>query len=69
MPLLYPLSVQTADSSAKTRADSKTYLLCNRIRVYTFTPNINFTKGNVVLPIAEGKWAVVNLEFPREKCA
>mgnify|MGYP004715937355 CR=1 FL=1 len=60
----------TADSSSKkTTEDINTYLLCNRVRVYTCIPEMIFSKGNVALPIAEGKWAVVNLEFPNEKDA
>nr|XP_027124795.1 double-stranded RNA-binding protein 4-like [Coffea arabica] len=55
--------------SKKTTEDINTYLLCNRVRVYTCIPEMIFSKGNVALPIAEGKWAVVNLEFPNEKDA
>lgn len=68
--LLTLLLSLTADSSSeKTTKENKTYLLCNRVRVYTCIPDMIFSKGNVALPIAEGKWVVVNLEFPKEKDA
>lgn len=49
----------------KMAANTKSYLLNNRIRVYTYIPDVASTKGNVVLPIGEGKWVVGSLEFPK----
>lgn len=43
------------------------YLLCNRVRVYSSFPDIAFPKGITVLPISENKWVAVSLEFPNEE--
>ncbi|GJS29067.1 double-stranded RNA-binding protein 1-like protein [Tanacetum coccineum] len=40
----------------------ESYLLCNKVRVYTSIPDAVLPKGSVVLPIAEGKWTIVSLE-------
>lgn len=40
----------------------KSYLLCNKIRVYTEFPDYKFPAGVSVLPIAEDKWVAVSLE-------
>lgn len=44
----------------------KSYLLCNKVRVYTEFPDYAFPKGITILPIAEDKWVAVSLEFPNE---
>ncbi|XP_060201032.1 double-stranded RNA-binding protein 1-like [Lycium barbarum] len=61
-------SLSNANSSARTTAETKSYLLSNRVRVYKYIPDEVFPRGTIVLPIAEDKWAVVSLEFPNEKC-
>ncbi|GFZ13062.1 hypothetical protein Acr_23g0014470 [Actinidia rufa] len=47
--------------------EMKSYLVCNRVRVFTCIPDITFPKGTVLLPIDDCKWAAVSLEFPNEK--
>ncbi|XP_060200205.1 double-stranded RNA-binding protein 1-like [Lycium barbarum] len=61
-------TLSNANSSARTTAETKSYLLSNRVRVYKYIPDEVFPRGTIVLPIAEDKWAVVSLEFPNEKC-
>ncbi|KAJ4850263.1 hypothetical protein Tsubulata_044584 [Turnera subulata] len=46
---------------------TKTYLLCNRFRVYSCYPDISFPKGITLLPVSEERWMAVSLEFPAEK--
>jgi hypothetical protein len=46
---------------------TRSYLLCNRVRVYSSFPDIVFPKGIIVLPISENKWVAVSLEFPNEE--
>ncbi|XP_021720618.1 uncharacterized protein LOC110688209 [Chenopodium quinoa] len=44
------------------------FLLCNRVRVYTYVPEIaNLPKGVTVLQVCENKWVAVSLDFPNEK--
>ncbi|XP_019255236.1 PREDICTED: uncharacterized protein LOC109233835 [Nicotiana attenuata] len=59
-------TVSNANSSARKTAETKSYLLCNRVTVYKSIPD-EVPKGTIVLPIGEDKWVVVNLEFPNEK--
>ncbi|KAK3036168.1 hypothetical protein RJ639_029905 [Escallonia herrerae] len=61
-PDLSVLSI--ADSRVETTMGIKSYLLCNRVRVYTSIPDMNLPKGSVVLPISDDKWVVVSLEIP-----
>jgi hypothetical protein len=60
-----------AKLSALPSSDPKTgtgsYLLCNRVRVYSSFPDIAFPKGITVLPISENKWVAVSLEYPNEE--
>ncbi|PSR95437.1 Double-stranded RNA-binding protein [Actinidia chinensis var. chinensis] len=56
----------TASNTEKS-VEMKSYLLCNRVRVFTCIPDITFPKGTVLLPIDDCKWAAVSLEFPNEK--
>uniref|UniRef100_A0A803NI30 DRBM domain-containing protein n=1 Tax=Cannabis sativa TaxID=3483 RepID=A0A803NI30_CANSA len=48
-------------------SDVKSYLLCNKVRVYSQLPNHPFPEDITVLPIREDKWVAVSLEFPNEK--
>ncbi|CAL5357248.1 unnamed protein product [Camellia sinensis] len=57
----------TASNKQKKTEETKSYLLSNRVRVYTCIPNIAFPEGTVLLPIADCKWVAVSLEFPNEK--
>lgn len=61
-------TVSNADSSARRTAETESYLLSNRIRVYKSIPDGVLPTGTTVLPIAEDKWSVVRLEFLTEKC-
>ncbi|POO01441.1 Double-stranded RNA-binding domain containing protein [Trema orientale] len=45
----------------------KSYLLCNRVRVYRQFPNYAFPKDITVLPIGDDKWVALSLEFPNEE--
>ncbi|KAK2997335.1 hypothetical protein RJ639_025272 [Escallonia herrerae] len=51
------------DLSVLSIADStmgiKSYLLCNRVRVYTSIPDMDLPKGTVVLPISDDNFAAV----------
>ncbi|XP_060963404.1 double-stranded RNA-binding protein 1-like isoform X2 [Cannabis sativa] len=47
-------------------SDVKSYLLCNKVRVYSQLPNHPFPEDITVLPIREDKWVAVSLEFPNE---
>ncbi|XAR59609.1 hypothetical protein NMG60_11015504 [Bertholletia excelsa] len=65
LPELADLSI--CASNTRKRDDTRSsYLLCNRVRVYTCFPEIEFPKGTVVLPIDNSKWVAVSLEFPEE---
>lgn len=55
------------DQSMRGTAEMKTYLLCNRVKVYNHIPNMTIPKGTVLLPIREGEWVVASLGFPNEK--
>ncbi|WMV07386.1 hypothetical protein MTR67_000771 [Solanum verrucosum] len=66
-PSKFP-TVLNANSSARRTAETKSYLLSNRFRVYKSIPDRVLPTGTIVLPIAEDKWAVVSLEFLNEKC-
>ena len=54
-------SVPTTDEPDLNKS-AESYLLCNKVRVYTSMPDVVLPKGSVVLPIAEGKWTIVSLE-------
>ncbi|KAH7862515.1 hypothetical protein Vadar_005929 [Vaccinium darrowii] len=55
------------DSKIEKNVEVKSYLLCNKVRVYTSIPKITFPKGIVLLPIDDCKWVAVSLEFPNDK--
>ncbi|KAK4441362.1 Double-stranded RNA-binding protein 4 [Sesamum alatum] len=57
---------QSPSDFTSSTADSS-YLLCNRVKVFTCIPNTALPKGTVVLPISENTWTMVSLEFPREE--
>ncbi|XP_074354515.1 double-stranded RNA-binding protein 1-like isoform X2 [Apium graveolens] len=61
-PDLSSLSIGGPNMKKFNRAES--YFLCNRFRVYTSIPDIDFPKGTVLLPIAEDQWVAVSLELP-----
>lgn len=61
-------ALSISDSMAAKRATgTSSYLLCNRVRVYTRIPDIAFPKGITLMPISEDKWVAVSLEFPNEE--
>ncbi|XP_020421298.1 double-stranded RNA-binding protein 1-like [Prunus persica] len=45
----------------------RSYLLCNRVRVYTQFPDIAFPNRITVLPVSDDKWVAFRLEFPNEE--
>nr|GLL43263.1 double-stranded RNA-binding protein 6-like [Ipomoea trifida] len=55
------------DRSTKGTAEMKTYLLCNRFKVYNHIPDMALPKGTILLPIRDGEWVVASLEFPNQK--
>ncbi|XP_019199423.1 PREDICTED: double-stranded RNA-binding protein 6-like [Ipomoea nil] len=61
------LSPKESDSVVDHRAEMKTYLLCNRFKVYNHIPDMTLPKGTVLLPIRDGEWVVASLEFPNQK--
>lgn len=52
------VSIEEADS----KRSMESYLLCNKVRVYTSIPVTALPKGTVMLPIGEDKWTMVSLE-------
>lgn len=61
-------ALSISDSMAAKRATvTSSYLLCNRVRVYTRIPDIAFPKGITLMPISEDMWVAVSLEFPNEE--
>jgi len=51
-------------SKAKT-PDTNSYMLGNKLKVYTSLPDIVFPEGITVVPIGEDKWIAASLEFPK----
>ncbi|KAG8371082.1 hypothetical protein BUALT_Bualt13G0049900 [Buddleja alternifolia] len=60
-------SLTISDHQENPKPEMKTYLLCNRFKVFTCIPNTPLPEGVVVLPISDNKWTMVSLEFRREK--
>lgn len=60
-------AVLSADENEGKIAGLKSYLLCNRFRVYTQFPDIAFPKCITMLPVSDDKWVAVRLEFPNEE--
>ncbi|CAK7329246.1 unnamed protein product [Dovyalis caffra] len=56
-----------SDSNVRKATRPRSYLLCNRIRVYPCYPDIAFPKGVTVMPISDSQWVAVSLEFPMEQ--
>ncbi|KAJ0021432.1 hypothetical protein Pint_31568 [Pistacia integerrima] len=59
-------SLSISNSSVGTPTETRSYLLCNRVRVYTCIPEIIFPNGITLLPISNNQWVAVSLEFPNE---
>lgn len=55
------------DSDKESEPGINSYLLCGRIRVYSCIRDLQLQKGVTIMPISEGKWVAVSLEFPDEK--
>ncbi|XP_054797677.1 double-stranded RNA-binding protein 1-like [Prosopis cineraria] len=53
-------------NNAKT-PETSSYLIHDRIRVYTSFPDLSLPEGITLLPIRENRWIAVSLEFPDEK--
>lgn len=46
----------------------QSYLLCNRVRVYSYVPDTaDLPKGITLLQITEDKWVALSLDFPYEE--
>ncbi|KAL2536000.1 double-stranded RNA-binding protein 1-like [Forsythia ovata] len=58
--------LSAADSHAKRTAEMRSYLLGDRVKVYTYIPDIVLPTDTVVLPIGQDKWVMVRLEFPNK---
>ncbi|KAI3756666.1 hypothetical protein L1987_56488 [Smallanthus sonchifolius] len=56
-----PNSIESIITEPNPIKSMDTYLLCNKIRVYTGIPDKMLTRGNVVLPIGDSKWTIVSL--------
>ncbi|KAL5765351.1 hypothetical protein ACOSP7_015968 [Xanthoceras sorbifolium] len=56
-----------SDTSVGRDTGTRSYLLCNRVRVYPCLPDISFPKGITVLQISENRWVAVSLAFPNEE--
>lgn len=59
-------SLSISNSSVGAPTETRSYLLCNRVRVYTCIPEITFPKGITLMPISHNRWVAVSLEFPNE---
>ncbi|KAM5584859.1 double-stranded RNA-binding protein 1-like [Rosa sericea] len=53
-------AISIADKNEGKLTGLKSYLLCNRFRVYTHFPDIAFPKCITVLPISDDKWVAVS---------
>ncbi|XP_062082401.1 double-stranded RNA-binding protein 1-like isoform X2 [Humulus lupulus] len=60
-------SVRNSNTRNGEGTDVKSYLLCNKVRVYRQLPNYPFPEDITVLPISDDKWVAVSLEFPNEE--
>lgn len=45
--------------------NTNSYMLGNKLKVYTSFPDIVFPEGITVVPIGEDKWIAASLEFPK----
>ncbi|XP_052311543.1 double-stranded RNA-binding protein 1-like [Populus trichocarpa] len=57
----------TSDSNVRKATRPRSYLLCNRVRVYPCYPDIALPNGITVMPISDNQWVAVSLEFPMEQ--
>ena len=66
-PKSYPFSkvhlscLSNSKSNKANTPEESNYLLCNKFKVYTCFPKIEFPDGIMVLPIADNKWVAVSL--------
>ncbi|KNA18910.1 hypothetical protein SOVF_066370 [Spinacia oleracea] len=59
---------KSSDLKKEKDPEVSSYLLSNRIRVYSYVPEIaNLPKGVTVLQVCENKWVAMSLDFPNEK--
>ena len=56
-----------SDSNVRKATRPRSYLLCNRVRVYPCYPDIALPNGITVMPISDNQWVAVSLEFPMEQ--
>jgi len=56
-----------SDSNVRKATRPRSYLLCNRVRVYPCYPDITLPNGITVMPISDNQWVAVSLEFPMEQ--
>ncbi|OVA00881.1 Double-stranded RNA-binding domain [Macleaya cordata] len=57
----------TTNVNTELPLETKSSLLCNRVRVYPRKPDMVFPKGITVMPISDDKWVAVSLDFPSEE--
>ncbi|GKV49925.1 hypothetical protein SLEP1_g56646 [Rubroshorea leprosula] len=60
-------ALSLSDSNIGKATGVRSYLLCNRVRVYTSFPHC-IPEGITVMPIDDNKWVLMSLEFPNEEC-
>ncbi|KAK9939320.1 hypothetical protein M0R45_016018 [Rubus argutus] len=60
-------AVSISDKNEVKSRGLKSYLLCNRFRVYTQFPDIAFPNFITVLPISDDKWVAVRFDFPNKE--
>ncbi|KAL6955603.1 hypothetical protein U1Q18_045704, partial [Sarracenia purpurea var. burkii] len=66
-PLLDLSTLSITASNKEKTTEMQSYLIGNRVRVYTCIPEIAFPRGTVLLPIDHCRWVAVSLEFPTEE--
>ncbi|PIM99437.1 hypothetical protein CDL12_28069 [Handroanthus impetiginosus] len=59
--------ISTLNTSDLKTIETRSYLLCNRVKIFTCIPNTTLPKGTVVLPVSENRWTIFSLEFHNEQ--
>lgn len=63
VPIMAPVELEASSTEV---IKNTSYLLCGRVRVYPYFPDVSFPTGITVLPISDNKWVAISLEFPNE---
>lgn len=64
--LLELSALSISESEKANTPETSSYLLSNKVRVYTSFPNTSFPEETVVVPVREDRWVAMSLEFPNE---